>query len=537
MYLKIVSPGKAVMQHGEECIFWNLAAFDKKYFEAGYDMFSHLNQYWATLSQEDQQVIFNLYENIHNILDDTSMKEKRIKLLFDAVRDLYAIHSLAKLDKWVRYQSDIQWPNWLEVNYNPHSSEYHVSREQTYLLSDYKDLIVLALALRFILPIWSEYIDRAKDYTDTALKEYYAYQLLCKSELFRCPAMQKLTSYIACIIPADKPKSAIVSGLSSEEFPTWVLSVALIRKICISDIRGIFPDPTYNSNGKRIDPPTLVTYVFNHVRERVTHNANNFSGMIIDKDPEKQSDGGASNSEQQVSVLESNKVKQEVSLGDKQAIIHFISDYIRVATRMQPGIDPAFVHECVNIRRNNDLAFYQINDPQFTILQWLMAPYAFTRGMYLVPFEMTSDYLAVAEAVLWTRGKKYLAALMTATVYEGRNNIMQAAGTDTKARLSKELTDQVSEYYPYLKKSLSKSKIAPKKPTNQALTAVDIIADELSSKDWQINIHESRLKEITGTSKRRFSAPHDIKVLLTELVVDIAKAAEHNYNQNKLLQL
>lgn len=537
MDMKIVSPGKAVMQHGDECIFWNLAAFDKKYFEAGYDMFQHMNQFWATLPAEEQQAIYNQYERIHDILDDTSAKEKRIKLLFDAIRDLYSFHSLAKLDKWVRFQSDIQWPNWLEVNYNPQSSEYHVSREQTYLLSDYKDLIVLALALRFVLPIWSEYIDRAKDYTDTALKEYYAYQLLCKSEVFRCPAMQKLTSYIACIIPADKPKSAIVSGLSSEEFPTWVLSVALIRKICISDIRGIFPEPTYSSNGKRVDPPTLVTYVFNHVRERVTHNANNFSGMIIDKDPEKQSDGGQVNNEQQVSVLESNKVKQEVSLGDKQAIIFFISDYIRVAQQMQPGIDPAFVQECVNLRRNNDLAFHQINDPQFTILQWMMAPFATSRGLFLVPSEIISDYLAVAEAVLWTRGKKYLAALMTASVYEGRNNIIHAAGTDTKARLSKELTDKINEYYPYLRKSLSKSRVAPKKPTNQALAAVDIIADELSSKDWQINIHESRLKEITGTTKRRFSAPHDIKVLLTELVVDIADAAKESYEIDKSLGL
>jgi hypothetical protein len=149
--------------------------------------------------------------------------------------------------------------------------------------------------------------------------------------------------------------------------------------------------------------------------------------------------------------------------------------------------------------------------------------------------EMTSDYLAVAEAVLWTRGMKFLAALMTATVYVGKNNIMQAAGTDTKAKLSKELSDTISKQFPYLKKSLSKSKVAPKKPSNQALAAVDIIADELSSREWQINVHESRLKEITGTTKRRFSAPHDTKVMLSELVVQIAEASKRSYEQEKLL--
>ena len=59
-----------------------------------------------------------------------------------------------------------------------HSDERPMTRDKTYTKPDYVKLIGLTLALRPMIPIWGEFIERTHKETGTSFKEYYAYLLM-----------------------------------------------------------------------------------------------------------------------------------------------------------------------------------------------------------------------------------------------------------------------------------------------------------------------------------------------------------------------
>lgn len=512
----------AVMRHGNQTLYWDVRAFNKRNFETEFDMFEHTNAFWSTLSMDEQGHIFDLFTKIKNCLEDSKHIEQRISDLTHLIAQLYSIHNLARLERWIKIDSDIKFPAWLQTEYDP-TKEHHVSREQTYVYSDYVKLIGLAFALRLMIPIWSEYIGITKHDTKSSLKEYHAYRLLMRSEIFTCEAMEKLRAYIEKAIPTDKPKSAIIGGLSSAEFPNWVLAVALIRKICIGDIRGVFPPPYTTPSGRVVEPPTLVTYVFNHVIERIKHHTNNFVGLVKDKNPD---DGTEANSEQQMSRLEGYKIKMDISAGRVVLIEHAAKQYLDNALRLEPTIDLKMVQDAVSRVQQSKT---DILDAQVTIMQWVFKPVISPRGIFHLNESLIKTCLGVAEAVLWHRGHYVLAGLMSADIRESEYS-MQAAGTDSSARVTDELNNAILAYYPYARKSLSRAKTA--KSVNQAYAAIDLVENELSQLDYTLNLAEHQLPILTGSaSGRRYAPPHDLRLKLIELVIDLAKRSEATYHQ------
>lgn len=513
----------ARMYHADQMIEWNVAAFDRSNFDVEFDMFAYNNQYWAQLSESQQKYVFDMYERMHKILSTQMHRESRILELINTIEEFYDFHSLESIESWIKLHSDIQFPSWLHSSYET-MVDNHGSRKQTYLRDDYIKLICLAFALRMMIPVWSEFIGRTKDETNTALKEYRAYQLLSKSSLFVSEAMEKLRVYVGCIVPAEKQKSAIIDGMSSEEFPIWLLSVALIRKVCISDIRGIFPPPSRSSTGAIIEPPTLVTYVFNHVKERIKHSGNNFSGIVTNKEGDK---GTNDTTDQQMSKFEGYKIKQEVSPGDVVLLEISVEDPYVCATQLEPNIPLGLVSECIENRLSKNMS---IHDPQFHLMQWIFKPIISPRGMLYLNRSLIQQCLAVTEAVLWHRGHKFYSALMSATLINYEEGV-SSIGMGSDARIPKEINEEILKYFPYMRKNTaSKSKTV--RTMNQAFVAIDSISALFSKGEWALTIPDERLVEITNSTRiRKMMLPHDAKIKLAELVLDLAKRGQSDYQR------
>lgn len=505
--------------HEDECIEWNVSAFDRSNFDVEFDLFEHNNRLWASMSNTQQAYVFGLYSQMHQILCRSKDRDSRVLDLINLIKEFYDFHNLEMIEAWIRLRSDIQFPSWLYKDYGD-KQDKHGTREQTYLYDDYVKLICLAFALRMMIPVWSEFIGRTRDETNTALKEYRAYQLLSRCSLFNSAPMEKLRVYVDAIVPEEKQKSAIIDGMSSEEFPVWLLSVALIRKVCISDIRGIFPPATRSANGTIAEPPTLVTYVYNHIKERIKHSGNNFSGIVTDKKSESKTDSY----EDQMSRFEGYKIKQEVPPGDIVLIETAIANPHESAQFLEPGIPKGLVDECLRNRVNKNL---KIHDPQFTIAQWVFKPLISPRGMLYLDKGLIQQCVAIAEAVLWHRGHKFYSALMSAEIKHYEEGV-SSVGIGSDARIPKEINEEILKYYPYMRKNTaSKSKTV--RSMNQAYVAIDHIAGMFSKAEWGLTINDKRLNELFGGNVRKITLPHDAKIKLAELIIDIAKRGEKTY--------
>ena len=75
--------------------------------------------------------------------------------------------------------------------------------------------------------------------------------------------------------------------------------------------------------------------------------------------------------------------------------------------------------------------------------------------------------------------------------------------------------------YPFTKRVGGKQKIL--KPLNQAVVAIDSLAEQLSNHDWLLTLDESLINTATdGGTTRRYIIKHNIKITLANLVIELA---------------
>ncbi len=495
------------IQHREEVITWNVSIFDASNFrghlEGKYDIFKYNNLFWERLKAETQDNIFNIFKKLKISLENYTERTSLTLELFPLIHDLYEYHKLDDVEHWIKFFTDIQFPPDLQHEYI-HSNEKTGTRDQTYLRDDYIKLICLTFNLRLMIPIWGEFIAKTKRDTGTQFKEYYAFQLLNQSHLNDSPAMEKLKTYVYRSIPEERSSGPILGGLSSEDFPIWVMSLVVIRKLCTIDIGG------------KEDNSSIVPYIYNHVRERVARSDNNFVGVVREKNIIKESTEGTND---KLSRLEGYKIRQEISPGDIVLLEHMMSDITRVAKQICPEIDDNLLNNA--LYTSQKLLTHSIQEPQITLIQWVFKPVISTRAVLMLSKKTVVAAAGATQAILTHYNHVKLAAIATAYAVENEHEFM-VNGVDSRARITKDLQEELNKLFPYHRRSVSKAKNA--KNSNQAIQAIESMTDKLSEKNWILTVDEKLLPYITGSeTQRQFSLPHEIKNLLANLVITLAK--------------
>lgn len=491
------------IHHNESVIYWNISYFNRRSFEAGYDVLKHINQYWNYLPEYRQEKIFSIFNNIKNVFEDIYDTSLLIHSLLPLMSALFEEHKLEEIKQWMNFHSDIIFPYALDDVYLA-SDEKPGSREKTYLKSDYYDLLTMTIALRVMIPVWGEFIHRTKRETGTLFKELYAYKLLSQTNIINSEPMQKLRIYVNNNIQTDKPiTSSIINGVGSEDFPIWLLGKVLSR-LCVGDISG--------TN----QLSSLVTFIWNYINHKVNNtNTGSYSSMIKNKEFEK---GDAVN-DHNASRLESYKIKTELPLGDIVILEYYMNNPFNVAVQLKPDINlELLAHFLDNAKVLNT---EQLWKPQVALAQYVLKPVMPPRGLLHLNKVQVISAIAIAQTLLWESNHKVLACLISAVTTDNENETM-LSGIDSRARIPKDLMDELNILYPFNKVSTQKKK---GKLVNSIVGAIDELAQLFSQRDWILTISNEHMLEVTGkNNSRRFSCPHDIKILLAKLVIELVKS-------------
>lgn len=499
-------PSMARLEHNDEIIHWNVGLFDKmSYNDNGpdFDMFDHINSYWQSLPVPEQDKIFDVYKRIKDTFESVWDADVLTKDLYSLVSELYQYHELQTLRHWIDFHSNIIIPNDLHEEYID-SHDNPGTRERTYLKEDYKWLVTLSVALRIIIPVWGEFISRTRRTTGTVFKEYYAYKLLSQTNLIKSEPMERLRIYVERSLPMDKSKSAaILGGISSTDFPIWVLALVLVRRLSVGDVRGID------------NKSTLITFIYKFIRQKVATHDNSFVGLVKDKPL----DGQGQESETNLSRLEGYKIKQELPAGDIAIIEYYMQDTESIVRRICPDIDINLLYQ--SNETIAELATQQIWTPQIVITQWVLKKVVPPKGLLYLNKLMVLRAMAAAQALLWHKQHYVLAALVGAVEHTNFDEL-QLGGTDSRARIPKELQEELGKYYLYFRKPSGKQKVI--KSVNPAIEAIDSVASMLSEHPWRLTIPQDWLEKVTNNKNSRlFTIPHNIKIVLANLVLEIAK--------------
>lgn len=504
--LVLVSKFEAKLLFRGEELSWNVSPFDKAAFSGDFDIFEQINEYWATLPEDQQRRIFEVYKRIRDAFDNLWTAKSLTAALRPLVKELYDEHDLNHLHHWVCFRANVRMPPNLMTAYKE-SHEMPGTRERTYLRDDYQALVSLTIALRAVFPILGEYIFRTQKENGTQYKEYYASKLLNLSSIWTSAPMEKLRTFVTLSIPQDKSKAAaILDGVSTEDFPDWMLGLVLVRRLSVGDIRGLDPNST------------LVTFIFRFIDQKVKTHENSFDlGRINDKNIDSSSSGDESTN---LSMLENYKIREEMSTGDITMIEHWTNMPEQIAKRLCPDIDLNLVQEALNSAQA--LMDQDIQDGQVALAQWVLATQVPARGIMYLNKLTVIKALAVTQAVLWHCGYRELAALSTAyPAPEDGSSPLAPSGS--RSRIPKEAIAELNVLYPYARRSGSRRN--QQQPPSVAQIAIEEMFDKLAANDWKLSMAPRRIQELTGNAKTpRYMIPNDLRVHLSRMVIAIGSA-------------
>lgn len=497
---------EATMTHNGQEINWSVALLEKTSYKGEFDIFEQINGFWSNQPAAVQDKIFNVYQRIRDAFDTIwDSSDKLTRALYPLVAELYQYHDLAAVRHWVDFRSNLHLPEGLKESFKE-SYETPGTRERTYLKEDYRGLVVLTIALRAMVPIWGQFITHTWKESGTTLKEYYAFRLLAHASVMKSEPMERLRVYVEHSLPADKSKAAaILGGISSEDFPVWVLGLVVVRRLTVGDVRGI--DTT----------SSLVTLIYKYIGQRVKSHDNSFIGLVKDKGAEGTTQEGENN----LSNLERYKVKQEIPAGDIAILEHYLSDLPRLVERVCPDLPEQLLRQSLESIR--PLEQEDIRKPQEVLAQWVMRKAIPPRGLLHLNKKLVLDAMAVTQAVLWHRGHYELAALGTAIAQINAKGELQQGGVDSRARIPKETVEELQELYPYARRPSGKAAKVARQPS-PAQIAIDNMATMFSECDWRLTLPADWVVKVTNNrNNRRYYTPHDIKIKLANLVKAIGQ--------------
>lgn len=507
---------QATMSHKGQTLHWNLSLFEKLEKSTtrqrnerssevlpNFDIFEQINSYWAYLDVSVQDKIFDVYQRIRDTFWAIWNTQELTKALYPLVAELFQYHDLEEVRHWYNFKSTLTiHPNWDLKEEFPTDRDNSMMRDRTYLKEHYRQLTVLAVAIRAMIPIWGEFITRTHKEKGTALKEYYAFKLLAFSNIMHSVAMERLKLYVEASLPQDKSmESAILKAVSSEEFPIWVLSLVTVRRLAVADLRGMDP----NSH--------LVTFIFKYIGQKVKGHDNSFMGMVKPKQVEGQAQDGENN----LSKLEGIKVKQDIPAGDTEIMAFDMRNHRKIIERICPDLDPKILEMSMASVRN--LESEDIQQAQTLVLKQVLAPVIPARGVDYLKKPQMVEVMGIAQAMLWQRGHRELAGLLTAIAQS--NEVEMQLGVETRTRMSREMYDQLCKYWPFSRRASNKPKAS--RAPNVAITNIDSISQQFSKFDWKLTLPDEWVVPLTGNkNNRRYSTPHDIKIKLGALAIATA---------------
>lgn len=498
-------PSYVLVEHNGVEIEWTVGEYVKRIEIVGPSIFDSINQYWATRSALQQENIWQCYQRIKDVLESVNDAVPLLHELQPLLQALYDEHKIEEIDKWFAFNSlthNINIPAQFEEEYI-YSDERPGNREKTYTRQDYIRLVGLAISLRPMIPIWGEFLNITKRETGTNYKEKYAYALLAKTKLVECAAMEKLRIYLAGNLKSDRPmEAAILAGVGSEDYVSWLLSALIVNRICVGDVRGIE------------GPPHLVIASYKYIEPYIRSvNGVGFGDQV------KAKEFGTGDGDQEPSRLESFKIRSEHAQGDISIFDVYLRDdnLTTAAKRLCPSIDLEMLHEvksaCEALKTTYPQAF------QIALMQWILAPIIPPRAGFYIEPDKAINGLALAQTLLLQKGHMRLGLLITAKAAYTQG-VQQVSGLGSMARLTREQIDELNKLYPYGRIPMSRPNA---KSPNDAIVAIDKVADGFSSGDWTIIAPDRFMVYNSEVIPRRQGCPPDIKQMLAALVIDVAK--------------
>lgn len=404
--------------HNGENIYWVTKFFSKVNVTNVNDVFAGINGFVATLPEEVQNEIFELYREMKEIIDETKDGFDILVPLRGCIRDLYQFIHIESFQRWILGNYNMYIP---ELQESVEESDRYNNRDETYIRADYVDLVIFSMLIRFMIPVWGEYIARGgAGHGNDLYKEVDAYNLIQGLDFMdwpvnngtpgSLPVRDKLLRYIE--IKASRTSitlSDLVLGFGTPDIPVRLLATVILRRLTNVPL-SISPGEMEGKN--------IVANIHHYVDQRLKPQDKR-AGAVNPK--MKENEGG--DEDDKTSVFEQYKIRQQVCDGDIIAYEEDAFNVEKLALKVDPTIDLNLLKMTSSVVR--DLDNILASKHQILLAQWCLAKAFPARAFDDISLKAVNHLLVTAQALYLHWGFPDIAILLTVSKLSTGSTITQ----------------------------------------------------------------------------------------------------------------
>jgi hypothetical protein len=464
-------------------------------------LFKELNEYIATWSEERQDKLWQIYSAIHaNLYNSEINTETLTENLNGLVAEIYKLATYENLKTFV-YRADLQYPEDLSETYQEFGPRGRNYRERTYIKNEYRELVALALGLRFMIPIWGMYISLIVPRNGNYYKETEAVALLEDAGVKRWPPYVRMEEYVAASVDGEASLSTLMGGLSSEEIPDHLLALALVRKIAVGPL------------SVTQDKDSLARILFNYVtgtHGRLDTRFTGASGPIVPKRLR------GNDEEDNSSVWDMMNQTQEITDGDRMTIEVYTENLDVLIERTCPDLTLSRVQQCISACSRNEARI--VAPFQKALIVWVVRTIS-PEARELLSKKAILRLMGLVQATLDHWGFHELALLVSAErmASEDEESFMPS---ETRNKITREQMVILNEQYPYYRQETKR--LDPTKRRNEVVKAIDDVVDQMSGHQWKPLAPKNIIDKIPLVQAMGFMyISGDIKQQLAAMIIHV----------------
>ena len=487
-----------VISSADEPIHFDLSVYRVSKINRVKDVFSTVNLYLSRLSKAEHNSLLDQYDRAKEAFNAHVLQMMDSQLM-EILKNILDIVNVDRLRRFIEFDSGIIIPDKVKENYSGVSEMFE--RNKTYVRSEYLDLLTMSIALRFVLPIWSEYMSIVQDIVPEYTREMRAYGLLRQSVIANHKTFERLMIYIRdWVTPSLNSTSSTVSGIGREEIPEWLCSLVMVRRLPVIDVTNV--EKSTN----------IINSLFGYVRESVTNLEKKFRERIKDKKPPSE----AKTADRDPSFIETYRTKQEIPFGDLVAHDVFFSNIQRACKTIIPDMPDEIIIGVLKV--THELEHEELSSHNILLTQWICDEVVPAPLIHALEKRSAIGGMIISQCLCHYWGLHNLALLCTGINLSG----ITESAIESYTVIPDDVMERLDYYYPYKRIVHKTEQKAKQRITNPAVLTISELSVILSRHRKAVRVPPFlTIRDVAADRYGHMDVPRDIIKDLAILLVKI----------------
>lgn len=402
----------------------------------------------------DGDSLFYIYSEIHRLLNNRRLGTKRVMEELPQLLDaLYRVFDIAAFREYFISNVNIVSPYGVEDQLDEAKvREGLISREKTFLTSDYKELVVLSEVLRMFMPIYGCFNITHGQRLTVDSRSWTYLKWLQNTGIFELPGFTKIVEYALAMentnnrygLLANKRgddggrlnrvDTLVLSGVSRTDRHKWKIASILLENFVFRKV------PSRKEDKSMAVAIHTALNINEKDRELL---ANQYrSKKIFDSDGD----------DDRPTALESFKTGTDLSIGGVEEMDSYCSDLNRLVVWYENttgiNIRDMIPHSYDNAKEFMEFKDGIIADCQRNIVSHVVSPILDPETVLYVSRESMTNIVSLSQAVLIAIGLHTLAGLLTTRLNSGSN--ITPFTPNTTVSIPEEYIEPLYSRYPKL---------------------------------------------------------------------------------------